>query len=99
MRCVIEMGVYLSRTGSTLNVIWVLGGLGLILKIEGGGGARHALRQPACIYPGQVIVRVPSVTSTPRTRRRPLVLLIRVLVIVRPRRPLRLHHGIKPMKT
>ena len=37
MRCVIEMGVYLSRTGSTLNVIWVLGGLGLILKIEGGG--------------------------------------------------------------
>ena len=39
MRCVIEMGVYLSWTGSTLNVIWVLGGLGLILKIEGGGGA------------------------------------------------------------
>ena len=39
MRCVIEMGLYLSRTGSTLNVIWVLGGLGLILKIEGGGGA------------------------------------------------------------
>ena len=39
MRCVIEMGVYLSRTGSTLNVIWVLGGLELILKIEGGGEA------------------------------------------------------------
>ena len=38
MRCIIGMGVYLSRTGSTLNVIWVLGGLGLILKIEGGGG-------------------------------------------------------------
>ena len=43
MRCVIEMGVYLSRTGSTLNVIWVLVGLGLILKIEGGGAGRHEM--------------------------------------------------------
>jgi hypothetical protein len=49
MRCVIEMGVYLSRTGSTLNVIWVLGGLGLILKIEGGGG-RMTCIMAACVY-------------------------------------------------
>ena len=38
-----EIRVYLSRTGSTLNVIWVMGGLGLILKIEGGGGGRHEM--------------------------------------------------------
>ena len=29
MRCIMEMGVYLSRTGSTLNVKSVLGALGL----------------------------------------------------------------------